>query len=110
MASPPPLRRAPTMLSHAIAFSLALPLRIVLTPARAVASTRPVRATPRAAAMPRGVKKENLPSKICVVCDRPFNWRKKWERCWDEVTTCSKSCNAQRRRGKRDAGEGEGRD
>ena len=42
----------------------------------------------------------NLPVKTCVVCDRPFTWRKKWERCWDEVTTCSKSCNAQRRRAK----------
>jgi len=41
--------------------------------------------------------KSNLPSKICVVCGRPFEWRKKWERCWEEVTTCSKSCNAQRR-------------
>ena len=48
----------------------------------------------------RGVKKENLPTKVCVVCDRPFTWRKKWERCWDEVTTCSKSCNAARRREK----------
>mmetsp|Transcript_8833 Transcript_8833/g.18519 ORF Transcript_8833/g.18519 Transcript_8833/m.18519 type:complete len:301 (-) Transcript_8833:132-1034(-) len=47
--------------------------------------------------MPRGVKKENLPTKICVVCERPFNWRKKWERCWDKVTTCSKSCNRKRR-------------
>jgi hypothetical protein len=41
--------------------------------------------------------KSNLPEKICVVCGRPFTWRKKWERCWDEVTCCSKSCNAQRR-------------
>lgn len=47
--------------------------------------------------MPRGVKKENLPSKICVICQRPFTWRKKWERCWEEVTTCSKSCNNKRR-------------
>ena len=47
--------------------------------------------------MPRGVKKENLPSKICVVCGRPFTWRKKWERVWDEVSTCSKSCNHKRR-------------
>jgi hypothetical protein len=47
--------------------------------------------------MPRGIKKENLPTKICVTCGRPFNWRKKWERCWDEVTTCSKSCNHKRR-------------
>ena len=47
--------------------------------------------------MPRGVKKEHLPSKVCVVCDRPFTWRKKWESCWDEVSCCSKSCNAKRR-------------
>merc|ERR1712166_272976 len=50
------------------------------------------------ARMPRGVKKEHLPSKVCVTCDRPFTWRKKWERCWDEVTTCSKSRNAARKR------------
>lgn len=50
--------------------------------------------------MPRGVKKENLPQKVCVTCGRPFTWRKKWERCWDEVTTCSKSCNAKRRKAK----------
>ena len=49
--------------------------------------------------MPRGVKKENLPSKICIVCDRPYTWRKKWERSWDEITTCSKSCNQRRRAG-----------
>ena len=48
----------------------------------------------------RGVKKENLPTKVCMVCNRPFTWRKKWERCWDEVTTCSKSCNGTRRREK----------
>ena len=50
--------------------------------------------TPR---MPRGVKKENLPSKVCITCGRPFTWRKKWEKCWDEVSTCSKSCNRKRR-------------
>jgi len=49
--------------------------------------------------MPRGVKKENLPSKICVTCNRPFSWRKKWEKCWEDVTTCSKSCNRKRRQG-----------
>ena len=27
-----------------------------------------------------------------------------WERCWDEVTTCSKSCNKKRRAGNRKAG------
>jgi hypothetical protein len=50
------------------------------------------------------VSKSNLPEKICVVCGRPFTWRKKWERCWDEVTCCSKSCNAKRRGGSRDDG------
>lgn len=53
--------------------------------------------TSRSNAMPRGVKKEHLPTKTCVVCHRPFTWRKKWEKVWDEVTTCSKSCNAKRR-------------
>jgi len=43
------------------------------------------------------VSKSNLPEKICVVCERPFTWRKKWERSWDEVTCCSKSCNSKRR-------------
>ena len=51
----------------------------------------------------RGVKKENLPTKTCVVCERPFTWRKKWENCWDEVTTCSKSCNAKRKSAKQKA-------
>mmetsp|Transcript_20637 Transcript_20637/g.38826 ORF Transcript_20637/g.38826 Transcript_20637/m.38826 type:complete len:112 (-) Transcript_20637:188-523(-) len=36
--------------------------------------------------------KSNLPSKDCVVCGRPFTWRKKWERCWDEVKYCSDKC------------------
>ena len=58
------------------------------------------RSVTSAAAMPRGVKKEHLPTKVCVVCNRPFTWRKKWERCWDEVTTCSKGCNASRRKDK----------
>lgn len=38
-----------------------------------------------------------MPSKMCVICERPFTWRKKWERCWDEVMTCSNRCNSQRR-------------
>jgi hypothetical protein len=47
--------------------------------------------------MAPSMSKANLPSKVCVVCNRPFTWRKKWERCWDEVTTCSKRCNSERR-------------
>jgi hypothetical protein len=36
--------------------------------------------------------KQNLPAKICVVCKRPFTWRKKWEKVWDEVKYCSDKC------------------
>ncbi|GLI65867.1 hypothetical protein VaNZ11_009503 [Volvox africanus] len=48
--------------------------------------------------MPRGVKKENLPSKVCVTCERPFTWRKVWEKCWDEVQCCSDRCKNERKR------------
>lgn len=40
----------------------------------------------------RGVKKENLPLKICFNCGRPFTWRKKWEKNWEKVKFCSKKC------------------
>lgn len=40
----------------------------------------------------RGVKKYDLPNKICMVCHRPFSWRKKWEKVWDEVKFCSNAC------------------
>lgn len=40
--------------------------------------------------------KVNLPSKICVVCNRPFVWRKKWQNNWDDVKYCSKQCQSKR--------------
>ncbi|WP_281233786.1 DUF2256 domain-containing protein [Flavobacterium gelatinilyticum] len=40
----------------------------------------------------RKVKKENLPTKICTVCNRHFSWRKKWEKVWDDVKYCSSKC------------------
>lgn len=40
------------------------------------------------------VKKANLPMKICIVCNRPFTWRKKWQRTWDEVKYCSDKCRS----------------
>ncbi|MDB4016003.1 DUF2256 domain-containing protein [Flavobacteriaceae bacterium] len=40
----------------------------------------------------KGVKKTNLPTKICPSCERPFSWRKKWERDWEQVIYCSKKC------------------
>ncbi|MCZ8377102.1 MAG: DUF2256 domain-containing protein [Beijerinckiaceae bacterium] len=50
--------------------------------------------------MPRGVKKAHLPEKPCAQCSRPFTWRKKWEKVWDEVRFCSDRCRAEARRGR----------
>ncbi|MFZ4071464.1 MAG: DUF2256 domain-containing protein [Caulobacterales bacterium] len=43
-----------------------------------------------------GVKpaKGNLASKPCAACLRPFTWRKKWERDWNQVKFCSDKCRA----------------
>ncbi|MCH7408447.1 DUF2256 domain-containing protein [Belliella sp. DSM 111904] len=43
------------------------------------------------------MKKEFLPQKICPVCNRPFSWRKKWEKNWDSVTYCSKKCKGNKK-------------
>ena len=48
--------------------------------------------------MPNGIAKGNLPTKICPACERPFAWRKKWERVWDEVRYCSDRCRAEAKR------------
>ncbi|MEH0664936.1 DUF2256 domain-containing protein [Vibrio scophthalmi] len=37
-------------------------------------------------------KKLILPEKICPICHRSFHWRKKWQRCWDDVRYCSARC------------------
>lgn len=41
--------------------------------------------------------KSTLPSKDCASCGRPFEWRKKWQRCWDEVRYCSDRCRNQKK-------------
>ncbi|WP_432773411.1 DUF2256 domain-containing protein [Francisella salimarina] len=38
------------------------------------------------------MKKQHLPTKVCVVCGLPFTWRKKWAKVWDEVKYCSERC------------------
>ncbi|MGA0408333.1 MAG: DUF2256 domain-containing protein [Limisphaerales bacterium] len=43
------------------------------------------------------MKKAHLPTKICPACQRPFSWRKKWERDWEQVRYCSKRCSGQGR-------------
>ncbi|MFL2481697.1 MAG: DUF2256 domain-containing protein [Woeseiaceae bacterium] len=40
----------------------------------------------------RGVKKTNLPKKVCLTCNKPFSWRKKWINVWDKVKYCSRRC------------------
>lgn len=38
------------------------------------------------------IKKQHLPEKTCLHCQRPFSWRKKWERDWENVKYCSERC------------------
>ena len=38
------------------------------------------------------IKKNDLPSKICIKCKKSFLWRKKWKIVWKEVRFCSLKC------------------
>jgi hypothetical protein len=43
--------------------------------------------------MPRHAKVKNgHPPKACVRCGLDFEWRKKWERDWEQVRYCSEKC------------------
>lgn len=46
--------------------------------------------------MAKMIRKADLPQKTCATCGRPFAWRKKWERVWEEVRYCSDRCRAAR--------------
>lgn len=48
--------------------------------------------------MPGMKRKADLPAKPCIVCGRPFAWRRKWARVWDEVRYCSDRCRTARAR------------
>jgi len=41
-------------------------------------------------------KKSDLPRKTCLACGRPFAWRRKWERDWEQVKYCSDACRTGR--------------
>ncbi|WP_235816187.1 DUF2256 domain-containing protein [Phaeovulum vinaykumarii] len=41
-------------------------------------------------------RKSDLPVKTCARCGRPFTWRRKWARVWDEVRYCSDRCRGAR--------------
>ncbi|MDA9969024.1 DUF2256 domain-containing protein [Polaribacter sp.] len=38
------------------------------------------------------MKKQHLPEKICTVCEKPYSWRKKWKKNWENVKYCSERC------------------
>ncbi|MEP1442368.1 MAG: DUF2256 domain-containing protein [Hyphomicrobiales bacterium] len=42
--------------------------------------------------------KSDLPSKLCLTCERPFTWRKKWAKVWDEVNYCSARCRRNKKK------------
>jgi hypothetical protein len=46
--------------------------------------------------MAKMVRKGDLPVKTCATCGRPFAWRKKWEKVWDEVRFCSNRCRGEK--------------
>ncbi|HKK86431.1 MAG TPA: DUF2256 domain-containing protein [Roseovarius sp.] len=46
--------------------------------------------------MARHNPKAKLPTKSCVTCGRPFTWRRKWARDWDNVRHCSERCRRNR--------------
>ncbi|GBU16782.1 MAG: DUF2256 domain-containing protein [Methylobacterium sp. CG08_land_8_20_14_0_20_71_15] len=50
-------------------------------------------------------RKGDLPEKICAQCRRPFAWRKRWERVWDEVRYCSDRCRGEAKRSAASAGD-----
>ncbi|MBM3743175.1 MAG: DUF2256 domain-containing protein [Actinobacteria bacterium] len=39
--------------------------------------------------------KNGFEPRICVVCEKPFEWRKKWARDWEKVKYCSERCRSQ---------------
>ena len=43
-------------------------------------------------------RKGDLPRKTCAACGRPFAWRKKWARVWNEVRYCSERCRREAKR------------
>ncbi|MEE4120101.1 MAG: DUF2256 domain-containing protein [Paracoccaceae bacterium] len=47
--------------------------------------------------MPKQRRKGDLPTRTCATCGRPFAWRRKWARVWNEVRHCSERCRRARR-------------
>ena len=43
-------------------------------------------------------KKGQLPTKLCPICNKPFEWRKKWVKNWESVLYCSERCQREAKR------------
>jgi hypothetical protein len=41
-------------------------------------------------------EKSQLPTKTCATCGRPFAWRRKWARDWENVLYCSDRCRTKK--------------
>jgi hypothetical protein len=39
-------------------------------------------------------KKNGYNPRICVACEKPFEWRKKWAKDWENVLYCSDKCRS----------------
>ncbi|WP_417594109.1 DUF2256 domain-containing protein [Oceanospirillum sp.] len=42
----------------------------------------------------KGHRKNFLPEKTCLTCNRNFKWRKKWAKDWEQVRYCSRYCRS----------------
>lgn len=49
--------------------------------------------------MAKMIKKRDLPAKTCATCGRPFVWRRKWAKVWDQVRYCSDRCRGVKAKG-----------
>jgi hypothetical protein len=36
--------------------------------------------------------KNGIAPKVCLICEKNFEWRKKWARDWEQVKYCSERC------------------
>jgi hypothetical protein len=93
------LARVAVVLPHQAAAAIATTRCRPVAAAGAAARPGAVRRAPslqllakKGANQGKQIKKADLPSKVCVTCGRPFTWRKRWQKVWDEVRYCSDRC------------------
>lgn len=55
-------------------------------------TTPPTRSPDRRSAASASPTSMSRDPKPCKTCGREITWRKKWERCWDDVQYCSAGC------------------